>query len=154
DGRVGSGTSGWFLLLLPFCALGVALWQTQVVNPRLRKWASSISRLANASVDLGKFLAAVLLTFLTAYLLALLLNSLGFDPRGSIVSTYVQLNALVVGFMMGFAVIPIIYTIADDPLSAVPEPLRPASLGCGATPWQPALRITIPTAMSGLFSAV
>ena len=54
---------------------------------------------------------------------------------------------------MGFAIIPIIYTISEDALSAVPEHLRSASLGAGATPWQTAVRIIIPTAMSGLFSA-
>ena len=42
---------------------------------------------------------------------------------------------------MGFAVIPIIYTIADDALTSVPGHLRSASLGCGATPWQTAMRI-------------
>ncbi len=68
--------------------------------------------------------------------------------------TYVQRNALVVGFVMGFAIIPIIYTIAEDALSSVPEHLRAASLGAGATPWQTAVRIVVPTAMSGLFSAV
>ncbi|HOD83582.1 MAG TPA: ABC transporter permease subunit, partial [Phycisphaerae bacterium] len=67
---------------------------------------------------------------------------------------YVQRNALVVGFIMGFAIIPIIYTIAEDALSIVPEHLRAASLGAGATPWQTAVRIIIPAAMSGLFSAV
>jgi phosphate transport system permease protein len=55
---------------------------------------------------------------------------------------------------MGFAIIPIIYTISEDALSAVPEHLRSASLGTGATPWQTAVRIIIPTAMSGLFSAI
>jgi phosphate transport system permease protein len=66
----------------------------------------------------------------------------------------VQRNALVVGFVMGFAVIPIVYTIAEDALSAVPEHLRAASLGAGATQWQTAVRIILPTAMSGIFSAV
>src|SRR5262249_48746664 len=61
---------------------------------------------------------------------------------------------MVVGVIMGFAVIPIIYTLAEDALSSVPEHLRAASLGAGATPWQTATRIVIPTAMSGLFSAV
>ena len=56
----------------------------------------------------------------------------GVDTRGSIVDEYQQRNALVVGFMMGFAIIPIIYTIADDALSSVPDTLRSASLGCGA----------------------
>ena len=55
---------------------------------------------------------------------------------------------------MGFAIIPIIYTIAEDALAAVPDHLRSASLASGATPWQTAWRIVIPTAMSGLFSAV
>ena len=68
--------------------------------------------------------------------------------------TYIQRNALIVGFIMGFAIIPIIYTIAEDALSTVPEHLRSASLGAGATPWQTAVRIVVPTAMSGLFSAM
>src|SRR4029434_5148673 len=55
---------------------------------------------------------------------------------------------------MVFAILPIIYTIADDALTSVPEHLRSASLGASATPWQTAVRIVIPTAMSGLFSAV
>jgi phosphate transport system permease protein len=67
---------------------------------------------------------------------------------------YVQRNALIVGFVMGFAIIPIIYTLSDDALSSVPEHLRSASLGAGATQWQTATRIIIPTAMSGLFSAL
>jgi phosphate transport system permease protein len=66
----------------------------------------------------------------------------------------VQRNALVVGFVMGFLIIPIIYTISEDALSAVPDHLRSASLGAGATRWQTAVRIVVPTAMSGLFSAL
>ena len=85
---------------------------------------------------------------------AWLVSALGFDPRGGIIDTYVQRNALVVGFVMGFAIIPIIYTISEDALTAVPEHLRSASLGAGATPWQTATRVIVPTAMSGLFSAV
>jgi phosphate transport system permease protein len=76
--------------------------------------------------------------------------SFDFSP----IDIYVQRNALIVGFVMGFAVIPIIYTIAEDALSAVPQHLRSASLGSGATPWQTAVKIIIPTAMSGLFSAL
>jgi phosphate transport system permease protein len=61
---------------------------------------------------------------------------------------------LIVGFVMGFAVIPIIYTLAEDALSSVPAHLRLASLGAGATQWQTASRVVVPTAMSGLFSAL
>jgi len=59
-----------------------------------------------------------------------------------------------VGFAMGFAVIPLIYTLAEDALNSVPEHLRAASLACGATPWQTALWVVLPTAISGVFSAV
>ena len=83
-----------------------------------------------------------------------LLASIGFDPRGGVVGTYVQRNTLIVGFAMGFAVIPIIYTIAEDALNSVPEHLRAASMACGAPPWQTATRIILPTAASGVFAAV
>jgi phosphate transport system permease protein len=83
-----------------------------------------------------------------------LLDGLGLDPRGGVFDTYMQRNALIVGFVMGFAVIPIIYTLAEDALSSVPEHLRLASLATGATQWQTAIRIVVPTAMSGLFSAL
>jgi len=65
-----------------------------------------------------------------------------------------QRNALVVGFAMGFAVIPIIFTISEDALSNVPQRLVSASLALGATPWQTALRVVFPTASPGIFSAI
>ena len=68
--------------------------------------------------------------------------------------TYDQRNALVVGLAMGFAIIPIIFTITEDSLSNVPEHLKASSLALGATPWQTALRVILPTASPGIFSAV
>ncbi|HMN94946.1 MAG TPA: ABC transporter permease subunit [Phycisphaerales bacterium] len=65
-----------------------------------------------------------------------------------------QRNSLVVGFMMGFAVIPIIFTIAEDALSNVPQSLRSGSLALGASRWQTAVRIVLPTASAGIFSAL
>jgi phosphate transport system permease protein len=67
--------------------------------------------------------------------------------------TYDQRNSVVVGFAMGFAVIPIIFTISEDALSSVPRSLTSASLACGASPWQTAWRIVLPTASPGIFSA-
>ena len=67
---------------------------------------------------------------------------------------YDQRNSLVVGFAMGFAVIPIIFTISEDALTAVPKSLTSASLACGASPWQTAWRVVLPTASPGIFSAV
>jgi phosphate transport system permease protein len=95
-----------------------------------------------------------LVTVSFSFALASLLSRIGFDARGTFIDTYVQRNTLVVGFAMGFAVIPIIYTLAEDALNAVPEHLRAASLGCGATPWQTAVWVVLPTAVSGVFSAI
>ncbi|MBA3845124.1 MAG: ABC transporter permease subunit [Planctomycetes bacterium] len=69
-------------------------------------------------------------------------------------ASFEQRNSLVVGFMMGFAVIPIIFTIAEDSLANVPKALRSASLALGATRWQTAMRVVTPTASAGIFSAL
>lgn len=66
---------------------------------------------------------------------------------------YDQRNCLVVGFAMGFAVVPLIFTICEDALSSVPASLRAASLGLGATRWQTAVRVVLPMALPGIFSA-
>jgi phosphate transport system permease protein len=68
--------------------------------------------------------------------------------------TYDQRNSLVVGLAMGFAVIPIIFTIADDAFSSVPSSLTAGSLALGASRWQTALRVVLPTASPGVFSAI
>ena len=68
--------------------------------------------------------------------------------------TYDQRNCLVVGIAMGFAVIPIIFTIAEDAFSSVPSSLTAASLALGASRWQTAVRVVLPTASPGIFSAI
>jgi phosphate transport system permease protein len=68
--------------------------------------------------------------------------------------TYDQRNSLVVGLALGFAVIPIIFTIADDAFSSVPSNLTAGSLALGASRWQTAVRVVLPTASPGVFSAV
>jgi phosphate transport system permease protein len=67
---------------------------------------------------------------------------------------YDQRNCLVVGIAMGFAVIPIIFTIAEDAFTSVPQHLTAASLALGASRWQTAISVVLPTASPGLFSAV
>ncbi len=74
-----------------------------------------------------------------------------FDALGQ---TYDQRNSIVVGFALGFAVIPIIFTISEDALSNVPESLTSASLALGASPWQTVRRVVLPAAAGGIFAAV
>lgn len=68
--------------------------------------------------------------------------------------SYDQRNALVVGFAMGFAVIPTIFSMAEDAVFGVPKSLSDGSLALGATPWQSLVRVVLPTASPGIFSAL
>lgn len=65
-----------------------------------------------------------------------------------------QRNALVVGLIMGLAVIPTIFSIAEDAIYGVPRHLSNGSLALGATPWQTLTRVVLLTASPGIFSAV
>ena len=68
--------------------------------------------------------------------------------------SYDQRNAMVVGCAMGFAVIPTIFSIAEDAVFGVPQSLSQGSLALGATPWQTLVFVVLPTASPGIFSAL
>jgi len=74
------------------------------------------------------------------------LNEIGID--------FDQRNSLVVGLVMGFAVIPTIFSITEDAIFGVPKHLTIGSLALGATPWQTMTRVVLLTASPGIFSAV
>ena len=65
-----------------------------------------------------------------------------------------QRNAVVVGLAMGFAVIPIIFSISEDAFSNVPTNLVSGSLALGANRWQTVTRVVLPSASPGIFSAI
>ncbi|HCI87801.1 MAG TPA: phosphate ABC transporter permease, partial [Gammaproteobacteria bacterium] len=67
---------------------------------------------------------------------------------------YDQRNAMIVGFAMGFAVIPTIFSIAEDAVFTVPRQLSNGSLALGATPWQTLAKVVLPMASPGIFSAL
>ena len=67
---------------------------------------------------------------------------------------YDQRNALIVGIAMGFAVIPTIFTIAEDAIFSVPAHLTKGSLALGATQWQTLTKVVLLTASPGIFSAI
>jgi len=106
-----------------------------VVVPALAV-ACLIAAFAGPAVEKG-FLGGDVKTWLRG------LTGLVYDPR----------NAMVVGFAMGFAVIPVVFTISEDAINNVPKSLWAASEALGATRWQTTWRVVIPAAMPGLFSA-
>jgi phosphate transport system permease protein len=72
----------------------------------------------------------------------------------SITGAPFRLNSLVGGIGMSIAVIPIIYTVTEDALSAVPKYMKEASIALGASRWQTAYRVLLPAATPGVFAAI
>jgi len=153
-GQIGTGTPFMFLILLPLSYLAVGWAFRRTLGHHWRALVGDRDRAVAGRLDVLRWLAMLVAAMLLSYTIATLLTLIGYDPRGGFIDSYQQRNALVVGFVMGFAVIPNIYTLAEDALNAVPGHLRAASLACGATPWQTSIWVVLPTAASGVFSAV
>ncbi|MDU0460177.1 MAG: ABC transporter permease subunit, partial [Geobacteraceae bacterium] len=110
-----------------------------------------------------EFFAMIPLVVLGCYLAFLLsgvaeLSLFGGDFKQWLYSAlgvrYDQRNSIIIAIALGFAVIPIIFTIAEDAISNVPRNLTAASLALGASRWQTAWRVVLPSALPGVFSAV
>ena len=142
------------LLLAPVIALVIiaAAWGWQYVARPVVNKVASIGNIY--LLCLVTFIAAVL-----AYVLGPAIEGMIFERgflvwlRQDIEISYDQRNCLVVGFAMGFAVVPLVFTICEDALSSVPNHLRAASLALGATQWQTAIKVVLPMALPGVFSA-
>jgi phosphate transport system permease protein len=145
---------GWFLLAWFPVALLVVWLMCGPLSPMIDgiwgRWFPS----RQSARSLVLFVLGCAATLLLSMFAASLLAAAGWDARGTILGPYQERNALLVGGILGFAIIPLVYTLADDALQSVPQHLRSASLGCGATVWQTTTRVVVPTAMSGLFSAL
>jgi len=63
-------------------------------------------------------------------------------------------NALSAGLVMGIMIIPVISSLSEDALYAVPKSLREASYGMGATKFQTSFRVVVPAASSGILVSV
>ncbi len=153
SGAHGHPWGGWVLLWMPLASLLTVWINARWLGPLLYRSVFTRLPVVAGSLRLAKLAVCVVIALFVAFVAAWITSMVFGDPRGNLLGTYVQRNALVVGVIMGFAIVPLIFTLAEDALSAVPQDLRAASLGAGATPWQTAFRIVIPAAMSGLFSA-
>jgi len=120
-------------------AILAALFSSAFAPAWLREWIKpAIELLAGfPSVVIGFFALMVMATFFQ--------NLFGYETR---------LNSFVGGAAMALAAIPIIFTITEDALTAVPASYREASLALGASKWQTAVFVTLPAATPGIFAAV
>lgn len=129
-----------FVGLLFACPAGVAaaLFSSEFAPPRLREVIKPMVELLAGipSVVMGFFALIVLATWLQ--------NAFGFTYR---------LNAISAGLALGFALVPIVYTISEDGLAAVPRSYREASYALGATKFQTAWNVVLPAAAPAVFAS-
>lgn len=122
------------------CPVGVcaALFSSEFAPPRLREVIKPVIELLAGipSVVMGFFALIVLATWLQ--------DLFGFTYR---------LNAVNAGLALGFALVPIVYTISEDGLSAVPRAYREASFALGATRFQTAWKVVLPAAAPAVFAS-
>lgn len=120
-------------------AVLAALYTSCFASKRTKEIIKPIIEMLAAfpSVVIGFFALMVLATFFQ--------DLFGYDSR---------LNAFIGGVAMALAAIPIIYTISEDALSAVPKTFTEASLALGANKWQTAFLVTLPAATPGIFAAL
>jgi phosphate transport system permease protein len=65
-----------------------------------------------------------------------------------------RLNAFIGGLALSIAIIPVIFTISEDALNAVPRLYTEASLALGAEKWETAIFVVLPAALPGVFAAI
>ena len=120
--------------------LGVAsaIYVSQLAPPKLRE-------IIKPSIELLSGIPSVVLGFFALIVLATILQ--GVFHYSS------RLNALVGGVALGLAVIPVIFTIAEDALTSVPKSYSHAALALGAAPWQVAWQVVLPAALPGVFAS-
>ncbi len=119
-------------------AVGAAIYVSQLARPRVREIVKPVIEMLSGipSVVVGCFALIVMATVLQ--------NLFGYETR---------LNAFVAGLALGFAVIPVIFSIAEDALTSVPRAYTQAALALGASRWQTAWQIVLPAAIPGVFAA-
>jgi phosphate transport system permease protein len=119
-------------------AVGAAIYVSQLARPRVRETVKPVIEMLSGipSVVTGVFALIVMATVLQ--------HIFGYQTR---------LNAFVAGIALGFAVIPVIFSIAEDALTSVPRAYTQGALALGASRWQTAWQIVLPAALPGVFAA-
>lgn len=126
------------LLSVPL-GVGCAIFLSQYAPKRAREIIKPIIELLAGvpSVVLGFFALMIVATWAQ--------DAFGFTFR---------LNAIVAGIGLSLAIVPIIFTISEDALQAVPKQLSEAALALGARRYQATLRVIVPTALPGIAAAI
>lgn len=128
------------LIALPL-GLGVAIFLSEYASQRVRSWLKpTLEVLAGVPTVVYGYFA---LTFMTPLLRSIFGNN--------VVEIY---NTASAGLVMGILILPLISSMSEDALSAVPRSLREAAYGLGATRLEVAVKIVVPAALSGISAAI
>lgn len=120
-------------------ALGAAIYVSQLASNSVREWIKP-------AIELLSGIPSVVMGFFALLVMASVMQSIfGYDSR---------LNALVAGIALGFAVLPVVFTIAEDALTSVPRSFSQAALALGASRWKATWQIVLPAALPGVLAAV
>lgn len=123
---------------VPF-ALAAAIYVSQLARPRVREFAKPI-------IELLAGIPSVVLGFFALIVMATVLQRISGSQS--------RLNALCAGIALGFSVIPVVFSIAEDALTSVPRSYIQAALALGASKWKAAWQVVLPAAVPGVFAAV
>ena len=120
--------------------LGAAIYLAEYASPRVRAWLKPIIEILATipSVVLGFFALTVLSPAIVQPLCG---NSLPFTLASA-------------GIAVGILVTPLVASISEDALYAVPQNLREASYGLGATKRTTSIRVVMPAAVSGIVASL
>jgi phosphate transport system permease protein len=129
-------------LIALLIALPVGVLAALYTSTFAAKWAKEVMK---PTIEIMAGFPSVVIGFFALIVLATLLQDLFGYPY--------RLNAFVGGVAMSLAVIPIIFTLSEDALSAVPKVMTEASLAVGASKWETALYVVLPAATPGIFAA-
>jgi len=128
------------LIAIPL-GMGVAIYLSEYASTKVRSYLKPVLEvLAGIPTIVYGYFA---LTFMTP-LLRLILGR-------DIVSIYNMTSA---GLVMGILILPLIASMTEDALSAVPRSLREAAYGLGGTKLEVALKVVVPAALSGISAAI
>ncbi len=130
--------------------VGAAVYINQMASPREQAFVKPYIEFISAipSVVIGFFGIAIFGEFIRAVSQSEWLSWVSFFPISE------RLNAFTAGALLALMAIPTIFTLAEDALNNVPKAFKEASLAMGATRLQTIMRIMVPTALSGIISAV
>lgn len=140
------------IVVLPLAALATGwLWRALPTGVRGRFPTGTEALVGIATLALGGLVSLALGSVIESTLFGGRFQTWLLEVTGA---QYDQRNAIVVGIAMGFAVIPIIFSVAEEAFSNVPQSLVAGSLALGASRWQTVTRVVLPTASAGIFSAI